>query len=220
MQITSLDQAVLMLGHRPLLRLVVASAFGNTLSHPLPGYAVEASELWRHSLITALAAELLAGSAQLPGLEPAIAFTGGLLHDFGKLVFNQVLTPPLQAKIRERIEHEGLSRIQAEKDVMQTDHAEVGAALLAEWQLPEIIVEAVARHHDPVCRPRVQLSALVHVANCLAHLIGSAPGWEGYALHSCGDAASAVGIGSDDIEALVIRVQDSVQQVEQLIEAA
>lgn len=218
MPVTSVDQAVLVLGHRQLLRLVLALTFGSSISHPLPGYGVEASELWRHSLITALAAEMLAEDAQLSNLEPSVAFTGGLLHDLGKLVLHQALTPEVQTGIRARIEQGGLSRTDAERDILQTDHAEVGARILEQWQLPDVIVEAVANHHYPACKPRPRLSAIVHVANCLAHLIGSAPGWNGYAIHSDSEATRAIGVEADAIERLVIRVQDSVREVERLIE--
>ena len=216
MPVTSVDQAILVLGHRQLLRIVLALGFANSMSRPLPGYAVEAGELWRHSLITAIAAEMLAEGAQCPDLEPSAAFTGGLLHDIGKQVFNKVLTPRVQVEIRARIEQEGLSRVDAEKDILQTDHAEVGACLLKHWQLPEIIVEAVANHHHPILKPRPRLSTPVHVANCLAHLIGSAPGWDGYAVHPDPAAAEAIGVQSDAIEGLLIRVHNSLQQVEQL----
>ena len=220
MQVTSVDQAVLLLGHRQLLRIVLALAFGNSMSRPLPGYAVEASELWRHSLITALAAEMLAEGAPTFDLDPSVAFTSGLLHDIGKLLLNQVLTPEVEAAIRARIEQERLSRVTAEKELLETDHAEVGGCLLRHWRLPEPIVEAVANHHGPVFKPRPRISAVVHVANCLAHLVGSAPGWDGYAIHADPGAAKSIGVEPDAIEGLLLRIQDSLQQVEQLTEIA
>jgi putative nucleotidyltransferase with HDIG domain len=218
--VTSVDQAVLVLGHRQLLRIVLAAGFGHSLSRPLPGYAVSAGELWRHALVTALAAELLACEVAVPEWEPAVAYTSGLLHDIGKLALDRVLTPHVQESIRTRIREEGLSRLQAEQDALHTNHAEVGAALLSRWRVPDVIVEAVAGHHQPKTTAPPNLSALVHVANCLAHLAGSAPGWEGYAIHVHSAAVEAIGLDSNAIESLVLRVQDSLQQVEALMEAA
>ena len=60
--VSSVDQAVLMLGHQQILHIVLTLAFGSAMVVPLPGYAVEANELWRHSLVTASAAETLIAS--------------------------------------------------------------------------------------------------------------------------------------------------------------
>ena len=48
--VASVDQAVLLLGHQQILHIVLTLAFGSAMVVPLPGYAVEANELWRHSL--------------------------------------------------------------------------------------------------------------------------------------------------------------------------
>jgi hypothetical protein len=58
------------------------------------------------------------------------------------------------------------------------------------------------------------------VANCLAHLAGSAPGWDAYAIHADPGAALAVGVEPDAIEGLILRLQDSLRQAEQLMEVA
>jgi len=152
--VSSVDQAVFLLGHQQILHIVLTLAFGSSMVVPLPGYAVEANELWRHSLITATAAETVVGEIPDVNMEPAVAFTVGLLHDIGKLILGQALTGDLQADIRQRVEQEHLSRSEAEKLVVGTDHSEVGACLLQEWHLPEDIVEAVANHHHPVLEPR------------------------------------------------------------------
>src|SRR5579859_4612552 len=57
--VASVDQAVLILGHQQILHIVLTLAFGSAMVVPMPGYAVEADELWRHSLITATAAEIV-----------------------------------------------------------------------------------------------------------------------------------------------------------------
>jgi putative nucleotidyltransferase with HDIG domain len=61
------------------------------------------------------------------------AFTAGLLHDIGCLTM-----PDTQGDI------------QGERAARGTDHAEVGAFVLALWGLPQGVVDAVATHHaDP-----------------------------------------------------------------------
>jgi len=218
--VASVDQAVFLLGHQQILHIVLTIAFGSAMVVPLPGYAVEASELWRHSLVTATASEMIANEFTDLNVEPPVAFTVGLLHDIGKLVLSQVLTADLQAEIRRRIEHDKLARAEAEKAVLGTDHGEVGAVLLHSWHLPDELVEAVANHHQPVLKPRPQLSVVTHLANCVAHLAGSAPGWDGYAVRISEPVVTSLAITPEQIEQLVSKVRESSDRVDQFMNLA
>jgi len=218
--VSSVDQAVLMLGHQQILHIVLTLAFGSAMIVPLPGYAVEADELWRHSLITATAAEIVAAEASELNIDTPVAFTAGLLHDIGKLVMSQALTPEIQAGIRRHIEKQGCSRTEAEKIILGTDHGEVGACLLQGWRLPDEIIEAVAHHHLPLLEPCPQLSAITHVANCLAHLAGSAPGWDGFAIRVDPKTIAALNLDADRIEGMVANVRAAFERVDQFMSMA
>jgi putative nucleotidyltransferase with HDIG domain len=216
----SIEQAVLCLGYQEVYRLVLAVSFGGSLSRKLSGYMIEEQELWRHSLLTALATECALADGCPVGVEPSIAYTAGLIHDIGKLVLNHALRPDLQSAVRGLIQQAGRSRIEAERAVLDTDHAEVGATLLQQWRLPEVLVEAVAHHHQPVLAPKPRLSALVHLGNCIAHELGSAPGLDGYALRAEEKAVEALGIGSQKFERILIAAHDTLHRIEQMIAAA
>jgi putative nucleotidyltransferase with HDIG domain len=218
--VSSVDQAVLMLGHQQILHIVLTLAFGSAMVVPLPGYAVEANELWRHSLITATAAEIVAAEAFDMNVETPVAFTVGLLHDIGKLVMGQAITPEIQSEIRALIEKQSCSRSEAEKIILGTDHGEIGACLLQSWNLPEEILEAVANHHKPICEPRPKLSVITHVANCLAHLAGSAPGWDGFAVRVDPQAIAVLNIDEARLEGMVANVRESFERVDQFMTMA
>ncbi|HTI97434.1 MAG TPA: HDOD domain-containing protein [Dongiaceae bacterium] len=218
--VASVDQAVLILGHQQILHIVLSLAFGGAMAVPLPAYAVEANEIWRHSLTTATAAEIIVKDGIDMEVEVPVAFTIGLLHDIGKLVLSQALTPEYQTDIRTRIAQGQLSRAEAEKEVIGTDHCEVGACLLQSWRLPEEIVEAVAHHHQPLLKPRPRLSAVTHVANCVAHLAGSAPGWDAYAVRVDNQVAEVLGINADRLEGMVVHLRESFDQVDQFMSMA
>ena len=218
--VSSVDQAVFVLGHQQILHIVLTLAFGSTMVVPLPGYAVEASELWRHSLITAIAGETIANDLVDLNVDPPVAFTVGLLHDIGKLVLGQVLTPEVQAEIRARVEHGQQSRSEAEKAVLGTDHSEVGALLLQNWHLSDDVVEAVANHHQPILKPRPRLSVVTHLANSLAHLTGSAPGWDGYATRISNEVVESLEITPEQVEKLVLTVRESFDRVDQFMNLA
>jgi putative nucleotidyltransferase with HDIG domain len=212
--VSSVEQAVLILGHQQILHLVLSLAFSGAMNTPLPGYAAESGELWRHSLTTAMAAETFTKSWPALNIEPPVAFTAGLLHDIGKLVFNHVLDDATQTAIRRRIQDGALTRTEAEKEILGADHGEVGAHLLRSWKLPEDIVEAVANHHLPICEPTLRLSAVTHVANCLAHLVGSTLGWEGYAVRADVRVTGKLELTPEKLEDLMIAVHESASKVE------
>ena len=212
--VSSIEQAVLYLGHSEIHRLALNAGFGGALSPSLQGYAIGETELWQHSLLTALIAVILSDRTPHPVIDPAIAYTGGLIHDIGKIVISRALTPELQAAVLELIGQKEHTLLAAERAVLGTDHAEVGAELLKQWRLPEILIEAVARHHQPVSQPHLKLSALVHVADLIAHEAGRSPGIGSYATIPDEAAITALGLKSEDLEALVIQAHDVLAEVE------
>jgi len=153
-------------------------------------------------------------------IELPVAFTVGLLHDIGKLVLGQTLTADLQVKIRRLIEHEHIARAEAEKIVLGTDHSEVGALLLQSWHLPDELVEAVANHHQPILTPKPRLSVVTHLADCVAHLAGSAPGWDGYAVRINNELVTSLAITPEQIEQMVANVRESSDRVDQFMSLA
>lgn len=218
--VSSVEQAVLILGHQQILHIVLSLAFGGAMSAPLPGYATDAKELWSHSLTTALAAEQLAKSDIPIEVEPPVAFTAGLLHDIGKLVINHVLTAEFQTAIRQRVNEGKRSRAEAEREVLGTDHGEVGACLLETWHVPGEIVEAAGHHHVPVCSPKPRLSVVIHTANCLAHLVGETIRWEDYARQVSPEANAVLEITPEKLEDLMIAAHDASAQVEHFMALA
>lgn len=172
-QVGSVDQAVLMLRYRQIFQMVSGLAFRSTLSSALPAYDMEKEALWQHSFVASYAAQLATNECLDFTADESIAFTVGLLHDIGKLITSQFITPEIKAAIRLKVAH-GHSLAEAERCMLGADHAEVGAALLYIWRLPDFIVEAVAMHHRPAIKPVPRLSALASLANTLAHATDAA----------------------------------------------
>jgi putative nucleotidyltransferase with HDIG domain len=214
----SIDQAVLLLGDSAIFRMVCAIGFGAAMGFTMPGHAVEANGLWGHSLSTGMGAEYLTESEAYGDFQPSIAFTAGLLHDIGKLVLNNILTPKWRAEIRSRISDDSYSRVEAEKIVLGANHAEIGACLLQKWGLPEVIVEAVANHHTPIIQPVVQLSAVVYLANNAAHLSGPSIGSaDAFALRPGPSVAELLGLKQERLEQMVASVHGAMKAASQFL---
>jgi putative nucleotidyltransferase with HDIG domain len=153
--------------------------------------------------------------------QPSMAFTAGLLHDIGKLVLNQIFTPKCRAEIRVLISQNSLSRFEAEKVVLGANHAEVGACLLQKWNLPEMIIEAVANHHAPIVQPVAQLSAVIYLANCAFHLSGpSAGATDACALRPSPNMAELLGLKKERVEQMVTRLHEAMKAVNQYLSVA
>jgi putative nucleotidyltransferase with HDIG domain len=166
--VTSVDHAILLLGHEKVSQIASAISFRDPMNVSLPAYAMEGHELWGHSLLAATAAEFAVVGGMDFGVDSSTAFTVGLLHDIGKLIMQQFLSDPATAKLRQQISL-GASLVEAEREVLGTDHAEVGGSLAYIWRLPDLLVEAIALHHRPVCEPQPRLSALAAFADAVAH---------------------------------------------------
>lgn len=168
-KVGSVRQAVILLGLKRLLQLVIASCVGAVMDHAVPGYDLAPGDLWRHSIAVSIAAEALVKDKQKIAVEDV--FTPALLHDVGKLILGQFVKDEL-VDIRE-IAGKGVPFVIAENMVLGTDHAEVGALILKQWSFPDEVVNAVRWHHDPDSVEKTDLQFdVIYLANLLCQSTG------------------------------------------------
>jgi putative nucleotidyltransferase with HDIG domain len=131
---------------------------------------IDLAGFWEHSIGTALAAGALAKHLRLRAPEEVSG--AGLLHDLGKVVLYKQ-APETFAAVLERAAAEGLRFAEAERALLDVDHAEVASWLLARWRFPARVLEPVVHHHAPerAAGARVE-TAVVHVANTLVRAYG------------------------------------------------
>ena len=144
-KIGSVRQAVLLLGLKRLIQMVIASCVSALMDRPVSGYDLSPGELWRHSIAVTVAAEGLVKELNIEAAEEI--FTAALLHDVGKLVLGDFVQDDFK-KI-EDILSQGISFETAENMVLGVNHADIGAEILRKWSLPPELVNAVRWHHDP-----------------------------------------------------------------------
>lgn len=143
--VTTVHDAVIRMGTGTVLALAMSASVSGRLRAPLPGYDMVEGEMWRHSVTAALAAETLAGWSRLavPGGAPAAA----LLHDIGKLVLAQTVSPHMLQLIQRTAATEGRTLTDVETTVLGINHGQVGGLVALHWKLPDAIVEAIINHH-------------------------------------------------------------------------
>ena len=144
-KIASVRQAVLVLGLKKLTQLVVTACVNAVMDKPVSGYDLPPGDLWRHSIAVSIAAEALVKDKK--NLVTADIFTPALLHDIGKIILGPFVKEAQDA-IRQNVES-GMPSIAAENVALGTDHAKIGAQILAQWSFPREVVNAVRWHHDP-----------------------------------------------------------------------
>jgi len=157
-KIESLDHALVMLGQDLLLKFVISASLNNFFNQTGMGYSLCKGGIYHHAVGTAVIAEKL---ANLTGkVEPSMAYTAGLLHDIGKVVLDQFINSGFPLFYRQ-LNEEGKNFSEVEKQVLGTDHTEVGASLALKWSFPESLVETIRHHHNP--EDAQQYSELVHI---------------------------------------------------------
>lgn len=168
-EITSIRQAILVLGLEAIKSLVLSSSvFDMFKSHKID---VEFQEsYWRHSLATAIAARIVSQYHRAArGQDAEVAFSAGLLHDIGKLITCCFL-PDEHRLVSEFREKEGVADYQAEMATVGHAHTLVGRMLAESWKLPRNIQRAIEFHHYPFhdMEESRTYSTIIHLANYLA----------------------------------------------------
>lgn len=188
-KVATVANALILLGVNVVKSLALTSSIFEMMEKHVVG-------LWEHSLGAGVAASIICRQLKLP--EADETSTAALLHDIGKVII----------KINLRNDYEGLLAIigekdctvlEAEREMLGTDHAEIGEWLARTWYLHEKLIEPIAFHHhvERAVQQPVK-TAVVHVADVLIK-------------------ASGFGFSGDD---LVPRIQPSASRRLDLTEGA
>ena len=209
-KIGSVKQAIVLIGLKRLVQLVIASCVGSVMNKAVAGYNMPPGNLWRHSIAVSIAAEALVKDKK--NLAAEDFFTPALLHDIGKLVLGSFVQEELSAI--QTISAKGIPFVVAENMVLGTDHAEIGAKILAGWSFPEDVVSAVGWHHDPESTdsPSMQVD-VVHLANLLCQTNTTAPDGAGQAVELSAVVIDRLGIEIAQFETISAKVAQWVDEL-------
>ena len=142
-QVTSIGHAVVYLGFNTIKNLALSiAAIGMLPKDNAPGFDVQQYLL--HSLATAGIAKQLAG--RVKDADAMDCFIGGLLHDFGKVVFAQFMPNEFSAALV-KAQADGSSLHAALQQTIGADHVVVGAMLVEKWRFAPNLVDAIRHQH-------------------------------------------------------------------------
>lgn len=144
-KVSSVKQAITLLGFERLKHIVLATFTSAIMDNEVLGWDLRPLNLWQHSIFVSSVATGLAKYKKLSDSNDL--FTSALLHDIGKVALGKFVKEHLSV-IKEIIS-KGVPAVVAENMVLETDHAEIGAQILAQWSFPPDVVNAVRYHHNP-----------------------------------------------------------------------
>ncbi len=167
-QITTLNQAILLIGFKALRGIIVAAS----LRQLNRKFGKLEKLIWENSLCTAMTSHLV--SRQLKRAYADEAFLLGLLHDLGKLVLVRQI-PEEYAKVVDTV-HKGRTYAQVEQEVFGFAHPLIGALVARKWNFSPETCQVILHHHDAFSakpeNPVEEKTAVVILSDLIAHKLG------------------------------------------------
>lgn len=172
--ITTVQQAIINLGLNRLVNIVIGVSIFSKLLLMKDKKSTEIVEkFWWHSSCTAIVAKALADKIGFDSKD--FEFVGGLLHDIGKLAILQYDTH-LYSKVISQVELNEMTDLQAEEEVYNITHPEVGLSIANLWKLPVELSNIIGFHHNFKKMPDgkgVEELAIVRIADMLTEIWGA-----------------------------------------------
>ncbi len=164
-KVDSIERALIVLGEKKLLQLVISASVQSLFSETPMGYSLCKGGMFQHAVGTAVVAQELAA---FTGRSPIdLAYTAGLLHDIGKVPLDQYMTTdaPFFYLASNKAEAE-LSLLERER--FGISHTEAGARMGERWNLPDNLLDVIRHHHYPSqSTVDPELTNLVYIADLL-----------------------------------------------------
>jgi putative nucleotidyltransferase with HDIG domain len=197
--VSTVADALKLLGVNVVKSLAISSSIFEIMEENVVG-------LWEHSMGVAVTASVIAKRLKLK--DPDEVSTAGLLHDIGKVIIKIKLQQDFD-ELLALIAEKDLMMVEAERELLDTDHAEIGAWLAQTWHLPSNLIEPIAWHHnvEKSATQKTKTSA-VHVADVLTRAAGF--GFSGDALVPRIQPAAWTNLGltEDKLESILDEVED------------
>ncbi|WP_028573085.1 HDOD domain-containing protein [Desulfonatronum lacustre] len=214
-RVNNLRDAVVRLGAKRVSQLLLTVAVTPRISGELEGYDQAPCTLLEQSLAIAVASELTA--AELGIDAPSHTFTAGLLANIGKIVLSQFLDNEYE-QVNALVERENVSFEEAERRVLGADHAEIGAELLASWNLPEEIVRVVRHFRNPEsCAERDVALDLVHIGSAAAAMTGIGQGLDGMQYPVSEAVVERLGLTEEQVQEVMVKLLEHVAKLKEVL---
>ena len=210
--VEGIPRAVNLIGIGQLHNMVLGVSAISSLK--LPNDILPLDTFWRASLFAGVLARLLGEQIRLAKTDHL--FIAGLLHEIGHLVLYSKF--PLQAIAAQKIAAEQGKQIhEAEMEVLGCHYGDIGAMLMANWNLPQNLQDLTRNQPLPAGTGEGRLeAALMHLAHACAQ---SRPTESGAAADIPEDAVvwNMTGLSQQDIETTLDQARSISADMERVI---
>ncbi len=141
---SSLEHALVILGMKEVKNIVLGFSIQSYFNTDSTN--IDRNRFWKHSIVCSQVAKFLGNYYNVSGSETL--FLSGLIHDMGKLVFDQYFHEEF-IKIIDMVTTKKTACSKAEKDILGVTHYQVAAKILQQWHFPKDITMQVFYHHAP-----------------------------------------------------------------------
>jgi HD-like signal output (HDOD) protein len=166
-EVHSIRHALIVVGLERTKALAIGTALQIYLKDALDHPAMR--RCWSHSLACAEIAKTMMASCGHDSIEHA--YTGGLLHDIGRLALLKAF-PADYVPLLEKSNAGTDGVIAAEIQFFGFDHCHAVDELYALWNFPTPFIEIALRHHDPVSGRENSLLNIVRISCRMADSLG------------------------------------------------
>ena len=213
-RVDTISKAISMIGTSELHSLVLATSAAQAFRN-ISSKLTDMESFWQHSVRAALAARGFAETSMRRHRERV--FLSALMHDVGQLICYHQL-PAQSTRILEAV-RAGEPREQAERALLGFTHAEVGAALLERWNLPQSLTAPVRFHHAFAdATEHAKEAALIHLGSKVSHLMEKEPSEDAIsALDVDPKAWAQAGCSPDELGEVVVDVAMHWLQVIEIV---
>ena len=163
--VNDIEQAVVILGFKTIRSIALSISVLNLFQQQSANFNMKA--FWAHSAVSACLCRLIAAKGKL--CDPEMAFTIGLLKDIGKVVMVENAPEETRAIIAVAREYR-LNFTKASREVIDTDDAEIGSWLMAQWEMEPLFVDTIANQWNLAKAKEPKMAAMCMLSEYLCAL--------------------------------------------------
>jgi len=143
-KVDSISRAVVIIGMNNLRNMIVTETLKDIFKESQEQDAFSRNRLWLHCAAVSICSQMI--SERIFGQNGENAFLCGILHDIGMIVEDQTAHDLFNHACKAYAQDSG-TIIDHEKEIIGTDHCEVGYLLAKDWKLPFEVQEGIKQHH-------------------------------------------------------------------------
>ena len=201
--IKTLDNAIMRIGFNNVKNIALGISIMTVFDEGKGPRVLDYQRIFNHSVSVGFIAKRLSDELKLGTSEEI--FLNGILHDVGFLVLSRYFDDSYK-DVLESI-NKGQTLLEAEKSVLEFDHAEMGVWLAKQWQLPNNIKDTIEFHHSPSHAKRsAKHVSVTHLADYIStkNILSPVEIDPGYPLDA--GALAVLGINEEDLNDIESRV--------------